>query len=357
MKNIKNKGSLILSFALMTGFTAQLSSQTVHIIPKDHAKAEGYNSGISPLSNGINRTMYIFDKWGVTVPNGGFIQKVGFRQDGFRAAAGKKIQVQIFMGHTIQPLDKVSSIFSKVYSTPRQEVYTKKIYQLPTFSVPPKAPSTQLIMLPLDKPFKYDATKNLVLEYVVHANSNGNKRFNYPTDLAKFISPSAVFGKGCLTSGSKSPLLKFSSSYIGGSLSAFLSNGPASSGGLIFYGLSNKKLIGTIPLPLSLDFLGAKGCKLFVDIQLPLAFSTSSSGSGVKRFLLPNDPKLYGIKVFAQTLNLDLFANNAGYVTSNGASVVIGAFPPVARMYSASLSAKSSFVSRNWGDVHAFEVK
>ncbi|HHI79538.1 MAG TPA: hypothetical protein ENK02_06125 [Planctomycetes bacterium] len=339
------------------GLLPQAMGQTVHVFPKDHANREGYAANTCPLTAGVNRTLFVFDKWGITIPNGGMIQKVGFRQDGFQAVSGKKIQLQIFMGQTIKPLAKLDQNFAAAYTTARQEVYRKKIFSLPTFSVPPKAPSKKMILIPLDKPYKYDSTKNLVLEYVIYANSNGNKKFIYPVDYAGVFSPVSTFGKGCPGSSKKSPFLRMSPVAIGGNLTASLSSAPASSGGLIFYGISKTKLNGSIPLPLSLDFLGAKGCKLFVDIQLPLSFTTNTGGNGTKKLLLPKDTRLYGVEVFTQVLSLDLFANAAGYVTSNGASVKIGAAPPSFMIQTSILSASRGSYYRNNGNIQIFEVK
>lgn len=69
--------------------------------------------------------------------------------------------------------------------------------------------------------------------------------------------------------------------------------------------------------------VGAVGCMLHVQ---PLAFVSiaSSGGAGGYAFLVPNNPSLVGLSVFAQVLALDSGANALGATSSNGLQVVVG---------------------------------
>jgi hypothetical protein len=89
------------------------------------------------------------------------------------------------------------------------------------------------------------------------------------------------------------------------------------------YGVSNVLAFGSIPLPIDLAIIGYAGCNLLVS---PDAVNTVPAAGGVasSSLVIPNDPTLVNVSLYAQLLIPDEFAPNAVGGTSIGTRSLIG---------------------------------
>lgn len=304
-----------------------LAAQTVKTFPFDHANLEGSSSITNrPLSAGVSRVQIIYSKWRLGLPNGAQIARVGFRPDMAGTGSGQQIQLEIWMGHSDNLGTGVSTTFDNNPVAPVVRVYDRQVYALPTVPSVATGPNPTTIWIPLDRTFAYDASHNLLVEYRIFANSNGNAAFSYRLDNATFVSDTSTFGTACATSSSRMPAITTQPAAIGSSLSLALANGPASSSGVLIVGSSNSTWNG-IPLPLSLTSLGAPGCTLQVAIDASVGIVTNTSGNFSASLPIPGVLGLYGRTLYFQAALADLFANSAGFVTSASASTTLGAQP------------------------------
>lgn len=339
---MKYSRSLSLSFAVAAG---SLAAQTVTVFPFDHVTVEGSTSITSrPLSAGISRVMLVYSKWRLGIPNGAQINRVGFRPDMAGTGTGQQVQMEIWMGHTDNLGSGVSTTFDNNYLAPAVRVYDLAIYALPTVPPVSPGPNPATIWIPLDRPFTYDNSHNLVVEYRIFANSNGNAAFSYRLDVATYLSDTTTFGTACPTSSSRLTRVTTQPVAAGGSLSVSIANGPASSPGSLLIGASNTTWNG-VPLPFALDGFGATGCTVQVSVDASVGISTNTSGAFSASLPVPNVNGLYGQSIYFQAAIADLFANPAGFVTSSSGSTTIGVNPQ-ATMVAATGSATATTGSR-----------
>jgi hypothetical protein len=335
---------------------AVAAAQTVAVLPFDHATLEG-TSSISnrPLSGGISRVQLIYSRWRIGIPNGAQISRVGVRPDVAGTGAGRQLQLEIWMAHADNVGTAASTTFANNYATPAVRVYDPKLFTMPTVPSVPTGPNNSHVWFQLDRPFTYDSSKSLVIEYRITANNNSNAAFAYALDSAEFVSRTTTFGTACATSGNRMPAITTGRAAAGGSMSVSLANGPATSAGVLLFGISNTTW-NSVPLPLPLDSIGASGCTLQVSIDVNVAIATSTSGTFGTSIPVPNVLALYGNWFYAQAAIVDLFANAAGFVTSRSGGTQIGA-DPQATMISAVGNAAATAGSRalNYGLVSVVE--
>lgn len=335
---------------------AAASAQTVQTLPFDHGNLEG-SSAITnrPLSGGVGRMQLIYSNWRIGIPNGARINRVGFRPDLAGTGTGHQLQLEIWMGHSDNLHASVSTTFANNYVAPAVQVFNRQTFALPTVPSVATGPNPNLIWFQLDQPFTYDSSHNLVVEYRIFANSNGNAAFSYRLDSASFASETTRFGTACATSSNRMPAMTCQPTSLGSNLNLSLTNGPASSPGVLLLGLSNSTWNG-LPLPLPLASLGATGCTLQVSIDTSIPITTTTSGSMSAGLPVPNVLGLYGSTLYFQAGLGDLFANSAGFVTSASASVTLGVVPQgtlVAAVGNASATTGSRSIS--YGLVSVFE--
>lgn len=92
---------------------------------------------------------------------------------------------------------------------------------------------------------------------------------------------------------------------------------------LLFMGLSNKLILGTIPLPFDLAPIGLTGCTQLVSNEFIFPTVNSGSGAASLPLPLPNDAKLQGIKLYLQWWSQDTAVNPGQWVVSNGLELTI----------------------------------
>ena len=261
------------------------------------------------------------------------------------------------MGHAALTTlnNSMSTTFANNYSTPAVTVYTPKTFALPTVAAVASGPNNNFIWIPLDTPFTYDSTQNLVVEYRVTANSNGNAAFAYALDAGTAITPTTTFGSGCQTSGGTTPALTAGAATVGANWNLSLANGPASSAGILILGGSNTTFNGT-PLPILLDPLGAPNCRLSVSMDITIAVVTNASRAFSANVPIPAVPPMAGSTFYAQAAISDVFANTLGLVTSSSASATVGVTPQASALAATgSATATTGSRTNNFGLFSVFE--
>lgn len=338
-----------LAAALVCAGTTALAAQQVAVFPSDHATRDGatYERRL-PLSNGISRTQLIYEGWDLDIPAGRQITAVGFRQDQSRASTGQSIQLEIWMASTFCDRNTAVGSFDANCNgtTPLTKVFGPSIVRLPDLTT---GSSMREVFIDLDTAFTPVAGENLLVEYRVFANSNANLAFNYYIDRATWLTDVSSFGVGCQSSAGTVPQLSGSTnSYLGGSYSISLSRAPANS--RVWFNIA---LLPTTPIDMTR--FGAPGCQALVFPQATIGATGTSSGSASLSFSLPADPVFAGVHLYSQVLVYDLFANQLGFVTSNGIDVAPGLKSYDCVIYAqGDPQASSGSVSRQRGIVSLF---
>lgn len=102
-----------------------------------------------------------------------------------------------------------------------------------------------------------------------------------------------------------------------------LSSARPTTGAVLVLGFSRDKLLNTVPLPLDLTAIGARGCFLWADLVLIGTTATDASGNGGLVLPIPNDVGLADKAFYVQWLVADAGANSANLVASPGGIVAI----------------------------------
>lgn len=325
----------ISMFAIAFLGPCDLTAQTRYVFPSDHQTIEGSTySSDNPLSAGVARFQLIYSSWDLHMTHGAHITRVGFRADMAANAQGKSIQLEILMGETDRLLDYsaggLSSTFANNYINPPVTVFTRRIVALPNLTPETTGPSSQIVFFTLDNPWTFHSNHNLVVDFFVTANNNGNTGFTYPLDVPTYTSTTTRFGTSCTTSTSQVPVLTSTTgAQLGGYWSLSVSQSLPNAPGLMLLGTNNTNS-GGIPLPYSLGPHGAPGCSWLVEYLALLPAGTSPSGSYGVYIPIPRVLDYYGTNLYAQHWIADVFANNLGLVTSNGVRSSIGSLPQAA---------------------------
>lgn len=320
-----------LSIVPVLALTTALTAQTTSVFPSYAANVDGQtNTAYHHLSSGVTRFQYVYDKAELTIPNAAAITGIGYRQDCATrvASTGYRLQMEIKMGATTKAQDALSATFANNYiaANPPHVVFTKQLWDLPSMPAPTAtlpAPSTNKIAIPLSTPHTYDASNNLLVEFLVYATNNGNAQFAYYLDTMTHQSTSSQYGIGCTNSQNTVPLLNANTPALGSNWSTALTKATNVAPTGFFIGSGNQSWNGS-PLPLDLGTFGAPGCTLHVDYQVVVGATTNASGNVTLNIPTPQNLLLNGASLYVQAASYDPFANNFGIVTSNGVKTTFG---------------------------------
>lgn len=139
-------------------------------------------------------------------------------------------------------------------------------------------------------------------------------------DLASFL----VFGTGCGQSGTV-PMYQAAAgepSSGNANFAVALVGGRPLVPALFAIG-SSRTAYGGVPLPLPLDFLRMPGCTLYSDLGLTLPLSLDANGAATLPLPIPPGVRLIGRHFTTQWFAIDLVANPAGVVASDGGEGII----------------------------------
>jgi hypothetical protein len=341
----------------LSALATTIAAQSTAVFPSDHASIEGSSyQGSFPFSNGISRQQAIYHRRDLTIPNGARISRVGVRQDAASSSTGYRVQLEVLMGQTTLDTravaNAVTSTFATNYTGTPTTAFARRIVDLPNLTATSARPAPTNVMVALDAPFTYSNTQNLIVDWMTPANANGNQAFGYYMDFAGTVSATTEFGTACRTSGSSTPRCYFNHTVVGSTCSVNLAGSSGSSPSSLFLGVNRQ------PNPVPLDGIGMPGCFLHIDPMVTVSTNTNSSGGASLSFPVPNELFFIRRSLVAQYVSADLFANNLGLVSSNGAQVTIGVAPLLTVVVATgSTTATTGSVYRDNGSVSVFEYQ
>lgn len=344
------KTTLILSLAIAGGLSAQ-----TYTFPSDHASIANGSSNTTffPYARGVSRLQAVYEAWDLLIPANTAISRIGFRQDGNVASTGHAVQVEVLMGFTTNTAANLSTTFANNYTGAMTTVFGPALFTLPNFT----AAGGGTVWLDLTTPFTYSPPpgQNLLVEWRVTANNNGNASFTYYLDRATFDSPVVSGPVGCPHSGNNTAVLTSQPAKVGGNWNLGLTRAPASSLAILLQN-PGRQLTPAYPLtPFIPGISGACTGQVSLAGLYVNTASTNSSGSKTWSIAIPNNPALNDVFVTSQCAILDLFAPG-GIVVSNGDQMQVGIDPAQSIVYSqGSATATTGTVSRNYGVVTLFQ--
>lgn len=333
---------------------AGLAAQTTYTFPSDHAAiANGtFSTSFFPYSYGVSRMQAAYEAWDMTVPTGSPIARIGFRQEGTNASTGHALQLEVLMGYTNLTAATLTNNYASNYAGAMTSVFGPALYTLPNLT----SSGGQTVWLNLTTPFNYNPApgQNLLVEWRITANNNGNAAWSYYLDRANFNSPVVTGPTGCMHSGNNTAQLTSQPATVGGNWSLGLTRAPASSFVLLLQGLGT--LTPPYPLAAAIPGISPTCTGQLLPNGLHLSTALTNSGGGFTWTVrLPNSSWLNDVQISSQCAILDFFAPG-GMVVSNGDQMQIGIDPAQTILYSqGSTTAATGSVQRNYGVVTLFQ--
>lgn len=329
---------------------AGVTAQTSIVFPSSHqniANGASY-TGSEPFSAGISRIQLLYEDWDLNLPANTPITRIGFRQDGSQTSVQRLLQLEVRMGTSLLTATTMSSTFDNNFLGASTVVYPLSLFTLPALS---SATPNSVVWVNLTTPYTYPGG-NLLVEFRVYGNNNGNQSFYYPLDKANFVSNISSGTPGCPHSGSQTPVLTSQPTQIGSNWYLYLSQAPANTAIALFMSAGQQLVPGY-----SLGMLGLQPSCLG---QLPttglvsFSASTNSGGGASWTVPVPNNLAFYNFTISSQVVAFDFFS--PGYlVVSNGDQVTFGAAPAEGMVYaSGSATATTGSAYGTWGIVTLF---
>jgi|SRR5262245_23232053 len=275
------------------------------------------------------------------------------------ALAGRTLTVDLSLSDSTAGPDALSATFAANVSGPAATVYSGALV-LPTVpSFPGPGPHPFVWTIPLQIPYLYAGTSDLLLDISVLASTAApgfpapldavdasgdavSRQYNQgnpfsPTAsgggsvglIARFSYESlfAPFGAGCAGAGGYVPTIGSSGGAptLGNSSFAItLADATGGGGAFLVIGASDVSWLG-IPLPIGLDPFGGPGCLLLVSgdvlIGVPVSGSGAGGGSATVPTPIPANPSLSLGTAFVQWIPSDPIAG--GIRASNAAAVTL----------------------------------
>ncbi len=328
------------------------------VFPSDHAAVPNGSGSQNwfPYSNGVSRSMALYESWDLTVPAGHPITRIGFRADGTTIAYGRSLQLEVRMGRTDRTHANVLNNFDNNYLGAPTTVFGPALFVMPDLNnVLNPNPDGGIIWLTLTTPFTFDPTQNLLVEWRVYANNNGGASFNYALDRATFLSPIVSGPLGCQHSGNQIPDLESRATKVGATWYNDLYQAPANQP-LIFF--INVGLPLTPPFSLAPLFAGIPAActgQVSPIALFSLGAVSGSSGYAVFSVPIPDDRAFNDVILSTQAFCFDFFSPG-GLVVSNGDQMQIGIDPAMSLIrHEGSATNAIGSVLQNFGVVTLFD--
>ena len=334
-------GVLAVSLGVLSPAVGQAYGRTVPSVlqPRDGSDIEPFLLGGSE-----GRTLVLIAGKSLVGFAKRSIRRIIVRRDAQTAARFPKgmqggwIDLMILASWTTRDVRNPAGRFAANHG-PRQQVVYRGAYHVPD-SVP-LAPGTRVASLApnvsahivLQAPIPYVPNSNLCLEFVhrKHATRSGPGRWHADLDVRAGASRT-TFGVSCIRRGRVDARAnRFDgANVIGGSL-VCISDAPVTPMALLVLGASNERW-GSNKLPYDFGAMGAKGCYLFVSLDLLMATGAkklpNDPGSTVRMEIpLPYSRGLVGARVFSQWWFYQPGVNALSMTTTNGASTRITSLP------------------------------
>lgn len=326
--------------------------------PSDHAAiADGqYGQTSFPYSYGVSRIMAVYESWDLGIPNGAQITRIAVRADGQTLSYGEGLNLEVRIGPTEKTAADLLPQYDQNWFSPPQTVFGPGLFQLPDLNNPLNPnPDGGLVWLTLATPHTYDASKNLLVEWRVLANSNGGASWNYRLDRAGYVSPVTAGPIGCMHSGGQVPRLVSRPTRVGATWYCDLSLAPGNQSVLLFLNVGQSL---QPQFPLAPIFAGIDpACQGQVSpVQLfSIAGTTSNNGNLTFSVPIPNDRVFNDLRIASQAFCFDFFSPG-GLVVSNGDQIEIGIDPAMTVLASqGNPAATQGTPYRNFGLITLFE--
>jgi hypothetical protein len=330
--------------------TAGLCAQGSIVFPSTHATIPDGASQIPwfPFSSGISRGQVVYEDWDLGIPANTPITRIGFRQDPIGGSVPSRLlQLEVRMGTTFATASSLGTSFDGNYVGTPAIVVPAGLYTLPGLV----ASNPTTVWVDLTTPYLYPGG-NLLVEFRVLGNNNGNQGFTYYLDQASYVSPVTAGVQGCQHSGLQRPVLTSTGTQVGTAWNLTLQQAPANTAIVLFVALGQ-----AMTAPYSLQSIGLDPTCMG---QLPLvglaSLSAGSNSAGYAAWSVPIPGGLAfnDYVVSSQAVALDFFVPGS-LVVSNADQIRFGIAPPSSLLFSqGSASAATGNVSANVGLVTLF---
>ena len=332
-------------------FVSTLAAQTSIVFPSTHQNIADGAQAIYwfPFSSGISRQQIVYEDWDLNIPANTPITRIGFRQDSVGGGApGRQLQMEVRIGTTTATASSLGTNYDNNFASAPQVVFAQGLYSLPAIT----ASAPGIVWVNFATPYQYPGG-NLLVEFKVFANNNGNQAFSYYLDQASYVSPVANGVQGCLHSGNQRPVLTNSPTQVGSNWNLALSSAPSNTAVALLLAPGQPMAAA----PYSLQVLGLDpSCQGQLASTGLVAFSGSTNASGGVNWSVPVPSSLAfnNYVISSQVAALDFFVPGS-LVVSNASEVQFGIAPPSTILYSqGSASAATGQVYPNYGVVTLF---
>jgi hypothetical protein len=179
-----------------------------------------------------------------------------------------------------------------------------------------------------DQAMTFDSSRNVVVMFGLGSTGTGSLPGNTYVYGPMSTGLATPFGQGC-PGLAGTPVLQTLANTVpwaGLALELQLVNvgtNPAVNPAFIWLGLSDT-MIGSLTLPLDLAFAGMPGCTLLASMDVLGATQNLANGVAFNTWLMPGNPGLLGIVLFAQGAEIDATANVGGAALSNALRLQLG---------------------------------
>lgn len=306
---------------------ASLAAQSV-VFPSTHATITNGASSIDwfPLSSGISRQQIVYEAWDLNIPANTPITRIGFRHDPSYSSVARQVQMEVRVGSTLATSTNIGTNFDGNFAGTPTTVFPTGLFTLPAFTTQ----TGGTFFINFTTPYVYTGG-NLLVEFRVFANNNGNQSFSYGIDRALYVSPVTNGVAGCQHSGNQTPSLQHYPTAIGANWQIALNSAPANTPIALFVAAGQP-----MSTPYSLANIGLQPTCFG---QLPLTglssfgSTTGSSGNASWNVPVPNNLALNNFVISAQVVAIDFFSPGT-LVVSNASQVQFGVNPAASIVYS-----------------------
>lgn len=204
--------------------SAALMAQNSVIFPSDHTNIANGESSINwfPFSHAAPfRAQIVYEDWDLGIAPGTPITRIGFRQDGTVTSASHEVMLEVSMGVSNGTSETLCSSFASNFAGPPTVVRPQSL-----FVVPALTGTEPIAWIDLPAPHYVYQGGDLLVEFCVASNDNGNAAWDYRLDMANYVSTVTAGVPGCLHTGGQRPTLQSSPGRVGGNWDIELSNAP-----------------------------------------------------------------------------------------------------------------------------------
>lgn len=304
--------------------SASLLAQNSVVFPSDHETILNGASYISwfPFSHAAPfRAQIVYDEWDLGLAPNTPVTRIGFRQDGTVASASHQVVMEVLMGVSNGSSSTLSTSFDSNFNGAPTVVRPQSLFTVPALT---GLNPGSITWIDLPAPHFVYPGGDLLVEFRISLNDNGNAAWNYRLDMARYVSTVTTGVQGCLHSGGQRPTLTSSATRVGGNWYLNMANAPGNTPIAIFVAPDQQMVT-----PYSLGMIGLDpSCQG----QLPLTNYASfggvsnSYGGAAWNVAVPNMLAFNDVYMTSQVVAFDFFSPGM-LVVSNADEVQFGIDP------------------------------